>query len=142
MSFVAHLKNLAEAELLSHRSLHNAPDGTYEPAQEDPGIFLNTLTRIHRQVDRGIPLPQDPLAIRAFIQALSGTLTHNGVDDRLHAFEDGLDILSEMDPKSPFLASLNRLAISGCKYSHSEPNPFAEDCSQCMGSCLTRRPRS
>jgi hypothetical protein len=115
MSFASHIKRFAEAEILSHRHLPNAPDGTYEPAQEDPGVFLNTVNRIHRSVERGIPLPQNPHAVKAFLQAIDGSLTHSGIDDRLHAFEDGIGILSSLDPESAFVAALNRSAVTGCK---------------------------
>src|ERR1700754_2029401 len=102
MSVASHITHLLQAEYLSHRALPNAPDGTYEPVQEDPGIFMTVRDRIHHQLERGIPLPQEPHAVRAFIQAVEGTVSHRGVDDRLHAFEYGLDMLSDHDPKSPF----------------------------------------
>lgn len=115
MSFTSHISHLIEAEFLSHRGLPNAPDGCYEPAQEDPGIFLNAMNRIHHDIDTGIRIDQNPKAIRAFIHAAQATIHHSGVNDREHAFEDGLDILSNMNSDSPFLRRMNNLVISSRK---------------------------
>lgn len=112
MSFVSHVTHLVEAEFLSHRALPNSPDGTYEPSEQDPGVFVNLFNRIHRQMERGVPIPQNPQVIAAFIQSIYATISQTGVDDRLHAFEDGLDELSSLEPSSPFVKALNKAAIT------------------------------
>jgi hypothetical protein len=115
MTFGSHIQHAFQAAYLSHRGLPNAPDGVYEPAQEDPGLFVNVATRIREQMQSGITLPQNPRALDAFLQALHGTVTRAGIDDRLHAIEDGLDILSEQPQDSTFVKAVNGLAITARK---------------------------
>jgi hypothetical protein len=94
---------------------HPPPDlisGDYQPVEsEGTGTPPYHSREILEQLERGNPLPS-LRTLRGLTQAVEASFSGDAIDDRLHAFENSLDMLAKLDPEHPYVKNQSNHAIA------------------------------